>query len=182
MNTNLQNIKDNFESSTLINTASLIPLPAGTKEIFTYVPENVNIPNGTAIFFAIIAVDKSFQKSDVSNIAQSVFYNVPLPPILLSTTTKVNSATTTNNTPKFTTNSTSAYLFSSPPGESTTTKPSIISISASTKPSTHPSTTLNTLGLVIVIVCAVLILICLLVCFIICICCRRRTSQHKHMC
>ncbi|KAM5148090.1 calcium-activated chloride channel regulator 1-like [Mantella aurantiaca] len=120
MNTNLQKIKDNFESSTLVNTTSLIPSPAGSKESFAFVPKNDNIPNGTAIFFAIIAIDKSSQKSDVSNIAQSVLYNVPLPTLLpTKTTIEINSAT-----------------------------PKITSVSASTKPSTNPSTTLNTVGFI----------------------------------
>ncbi|XP_018411397.1 PREDICTED: epithelial chloride channel protein-like, partial [Nanorana parkeri] len=179
MNTDLRGIKENFEGSTLVNTASLIPSPAGSKESFTFIPENLNIPNHTAIFFAIIAIDKASQKSDVSNIAQSVFYNVPPLPTVLPTkaTSKISSPTTTTNKPKFTT---TAKPSSNTSSGQATTKPKITSISAS-NPSTVPSATLKMLKLAL-IVSASLILFCLLVCIIICICCRKRENQRKHVC
>lgn len=144
--TDLKKLKDNFKSSTLINSDRLIPSPAGSKESFTFVPEDVNIQNGTSIFFAIIAIDKASQKSDISNIAQSVFYNVPPLPTLLPTKTTI--AATTTITPKFT-----------------------ITTSTSIKPTSEPSALPNIIMLTLII-CSTLILICLVVCIAICICCR----------
>ncbi|XP_072276032.1 calcium-activated chloride channel regulator 1-like [Pyxicephalus adspersus] len=177
MSTNSKKLKDNFESGILVNTTSLTPSPAGSKE--TFVPENIHLLNHTAVFFAIIAIDKASHKSDISNIAQSVFYDVPIPPNLLptKTTSTVNSVTTTANTSKLTTVSSKPY--SEPP----TTPPKITSISASTKPTSEPSSTITTKTLTLtLIICAVLILICLLVCIVICICCRKKKNHRKHNC
>ncbi|XP_075688591.1 calcium-activated chloride channel regulator 1-like [Rhinoderma darwinii] len=101
MSNDPKGIRNHFETSTLVNTASLIPQPAGFKENFMFAPENITIGNGTVLYFAIVAVDKAAQKSDMSNIAQSVFYNVPLPPPTTSSaeTTTSSLITSALNTP-----------------------------------------------------------------------------------
>ncbi|XP_044158368.1 calcium-activated chloride channel regulator 1-like [Bufo gargarizans] len=76
INTDPQRIRDHFETSTLVNTDSFIPQPAGFKENFLFVPETITIANGTTLYFAIVAIDKMGQKSDRSNIAQSAL-NTP---------------------------------------------------------------------------------------------------------
>ncbi|XP_040216033.1 calcium-activated chloride channel regulator 1-like isoform X2 [Rana temporaria] len=154
-NTDLKKLKDNFESSTLVISDRLIPSPAGSKESFTFVPENVIIQNGTAIFFAIIAIDKESQKSDLSNIARSVFYNVPPPPLPTLLPTKTTIAATTTNTPML----------------PTTTTPTTTITSTSIKPTSEPFALPNKIILTLII-CSILILICLVVCIAICICCR----------
>ncbi|XP_068098724.1 calcium-activated chloride channel regulator 1-like isoform X1 [Hyperolius riggenbachi] len=152
MNNNLKKIKDNFESSPLVNIGSLTPSPAGSRETFTFAPEDVNFQNGTILYFAVIAIDKAAQKSEASNIAQSAFYNVPSLPL---------------TTPQWIKSTTMATL------NSTTAKISSTSSSAN-PPNASSNARVITLSLV---VCGSLILICLLVCIVICICCRKKKKQ-----
>ncbi|KAM4641317.1 calcium-activated chloride channel regulator 1-like [Discoglossus pictus] len=84
MNTNPQDLRDEFNSSTTIDISSRIPKPAGSRETFTFSPENVTIANGTILYFALIAFDKVSQVSDLSNIAQAALLipsaNIPTTP------------------------------------------------------------------------------------------------------
>ncbi|XP_075688311.1 calcium-activated chloride channel regulator 1-like [Rhinoderma darwinii] len=79
MNINPSDLRTNFNGSTLINIADLTPLPAGSRESFSFVPENVVIKNGTILYFAIVAIDKISQRSDVSNLAQAALVIQPIP-------------------------------------------------------------------------------------------------------
>ncbi|XP_077309103.1 calcium-activated chloride channel regulator 1-like [Lithobates pipiens] len=79
MSVNPRDLRDNFDSAVQVNISSLTPLPAGSTETFTFVPENVAIKNGTILYFAIIAFDKADQKSDVSNTAQAALFIPPTP-------------------------------------------------------------------------------------------------------
>ncbi|KAH1166296.1 hypothetical protein KIL84_015468, partial [Mauremys mutica] len=63
-------LRNTFEDATSVNTSSLVPKPAGTKESFQFKPENVTIENGTIIYFAICAVDNASLTSEVSNVVQ----------------------------------------------------------------------------------------------------------------
>ncbi|XP_071983777.1 calcium-activated chloride channel regulator 1-like isoform X1 [Engystomops pustulosus] len=148
MNTDPREIREHFESSTLVNTASLIPRPAGFKENFIFAPENTNIANGTVLYFAIVAIDKAGQKSDMSNIAQTVFYNVPLPST--STTTERHEDTTRRD---LTSPNTSTYNTPASSGKVST-------------------------RVITFIVCSVVILLCLLVCIVICIVSCKKNKRH----
>ncbi|XP_068095968.1 calcium-activated chloride channel regulator 4A-like isoform X2 [Hyperolius riggenbachi] len=91
MNTNLNDLRNNFNQSTPVDISSVIPQPAGSSETFEFIPENIIIENGTILYFALIAVDKAAHKSDASNIAQAALILPPTP------------APTPPSTPKLTT-------------------------------------------------------------------------------
>ncbi|XP_044157860.1 calcium-activated chloride channel regulator 1-like [Bufo gargarizans] len=101
ISTNPNELRTNFDGSALVNIATLTPLPAGSRETFSFVPQNVVIKNGTVLFFALVAVDKVAKRSDVSNIAQAALLIPPTPaPTTESTTTKLT--TTESTTTKLT--------------------------------------------------------------------------------
>ncbi|XP_044157856.1 calcium-activated chloride channel regulator 1-like [Bufo gargarizans] len=87
MSTNPSDLRNNFAGSTPVNIVALTPLPAGSRETFSFVPENVVIKNGTVLFFALVAVDKVNQWSDVSNIAQAALLIPPTPAPTTESTT-----------------------------------------------------------------------------------------------
>ncbi|XP_066450839.1 calcium-activated chloride channel regulator 1-like [Eleutherodactylus coqui] len=149
MNSDLKGIRDHFETSTLVNTASLMPRPAGLQESFIFAPEDMGIRNGTILYFAIVAIDEVGKKSDPSNIAQSVFYNVPPPP---PTTTIPTEPTT-----------------------AIPTEPISLSLvtSAFNTPSKDSNGKISTLAITI-IVCSTAIVVGLLVCIVICIVARKK--------
>ncbi|KAM8930571.1 calcium-activated chloride channel regulator 1-like [Pelodytes ibericus] len=95
MSTSPLELRDNFTDSSPINISSLIPQPAGSSESLTFAPENVVIENGTILYFAIVAIDKAFQRSDVSNIAQAA---IIIPPTAAPTTVPPFTSTTLYNT------------------------------------------------------------------------------------
>ncbi|XP_034635264.1 calcium-activated chloride channel regulator 1-like [Trachemys scripta elegans] len=70
MSESLLDLRNTFENATSVNTSSLVPKPAGTKESFQFKPENVTIENGTIIYFAIRAIDNASLTSEVSNVVQ----------------------------------------------------------------------------------------------------------------
>ncbi|XP_063797572.1 calcium-activated chloride channel regulator 1-like [Pseudophryne corroboree] len=149
MNTDIKKIKHSFDSSTLVNTDNLIPQPAGSRETFTFAPQNMNIQNGTLLYFAIIAIDKVSLKSDMSNIAHVAFYNVPLLPT-------TSAPTTTSLSTTLTTTSLSTKL-TMPAGNA----------------SSNDSGGLNSLAITLII-CSAAVLVCLIVCIIICITCQKK--------
>ncbi|XP_038270241.2 calcium-activated chloride channel regulator 1-like [Dermochelys coriacea] len=77
MSESLLDLRNTFENATSVNTSSLVPNPAGTKESFQFKSESVTIENGTIIYFAIRAIDNASLTSEVSNIAQAALF---LPP------------------------------------------------------------------------------------------------------
>ncbi|KAJ6651620.1 hypothetical protein lerEdw1_020781 [Lerista edwardsae] len=68
-----------FQSATSVNTSSLTPAAAGTKQSFQFKPENIAKENGRTIYFAIRAIDKSNNVGEVSNIARATLLRSPLP-------------------------------------------------------------------------------------------------------
>ncbi|XP_066450835.1 calcium-activated chloride channel regulator 1-like [Eleutherodactylus coqui] len=84
-------LRTNFGGSTPINIAVLPPSPAGSTETFSFVPENIVIKNGTILYFALVAIDKVSQRSDVSNIAQAALVIPPRPAPTLESTTNDSS-------------------------------------------------------------------------------------------
>ncbi|XP_044882979.1 calcium-activated chloride channel regulator 1-like [Mauremys mutica] len=77
MSESLLDLRNTFGNATSVNTSSLVPKPAGTKESFQFKSENVTIENGTIIYFAIRAIDNAFLTSEVSNIAQAALFVPP---------------------------------------------------------------------------------------------------------
>ncbi|XP_058991942.1 calcium-activated chloride channel regulator 1 [Mustela lutreola] len=74
-------LRDNFTESLQVNTSDLIPKEANSKEVFVFTPENIPFENGTDLFIAVQAVDKSNLKSEISNIVGvSLFIPPPTPP------------------------------------------------------------------------------------------------------
>ncbi|XP_068095203.1 calcium-activated chloride channel regulator 1-like [Hyperolius riggenbachi] len=76
MNKNIRELRDNFEGSTLVDTSTLIPSQAGTRETFRF-DVNPDNGNGAVLYFAIMAINENFEKSPPSNIAQAAL----LPPL-----------------------------------------------------------------------------------------------------
>ncbi|XP_065410258.1 calcium-activated chloride channel regulator 1-like [Chrysemys picta bellii] len=77
MSESLLDLRNTFENATSVNTSSLVPKPAGTKESFQFKPENVTIENGTIIYFAIRAIDNASLTSEVSNVVQAAQFVPP---------------------------------------------------------------------------------------------------------
>ncbi|XP_028667228.2 calcium-activated chloride channel regulator 1-like [Erpetoichthys calabaricus] len=68
-------LRDNFHNATQINTSSIIPLTARSREEFSFDLEEEEKVNNSAIFFAVVSCDESLLASDVSNIARVVIYH-----------------------------------------------------------------------------------------------------------
>ncbi|KAM3915688.1 LOW QUALITY PROTEIN: calcium-activated chloride channel regulator 1-like [Leptodactylus fuscus] len=79
MSTSPKDLRDNFYGSSSVNMSRHTPLPAGSTETFTFQPENIVIANGTILYFALVAIDKTSQNSDISNIAQAALFIPPAP-------------------------------------------------------------------------------------------------------
>ncbi|XP_044883647.1 calcium-activated chloride channel regulator 1-like isoform X2 [Mauremys mutica] len=77
MSESLLDLRNTFEDATSVNTSSLVPKPAGTKESFQFKPEYVTIENGTIIYFAICAIDNASLTSEVSNVVQVALFVSP---------------------------------------------------------------------------------------------------------
>ncbi|XP_069823730.1 calcium-activated chloride channel regulator 1-like [Dendropsophus ebraccatus] len=154
MNTDPKGIRDHFESSSVVNTAGLMPRPAGVKETFIFALENTTIANGTILYYAIVAIDKEGQKSDRSNIVHCLFYNVPLPP----TTTPVPTTTHTDTTRPRTTTTAHTRPLTTTDSSSLTTSIPIIDSNGNVDPLA-----------ITIIVCSSAVLICLIVCILVCL-------------
>nr|XP_048309633.1 calcium-activated chloride channel regulator 1-like [Myodes glareolus] len=70
ISTNIVDLRDKFNTSVQVNTTNLIPKEANSEETFEFELEDGSFGNGTDIFIAIQAVDKSNLKSEISNIAR----------------------------------------------------------------------------------------------------------------
>ncbi|XP_063796035.1 calcium-activated chloride channel regulator 1-like [Pseudophryne corroboree] len=73
-------VLDNFENGTAINISSLTPLSAGSREQFSFTPDHITIQNGTVFYFKLVAIDKSNQKSEPSNLVWAALFLPPPPP------------------------------------------------------------------------------------------------------
>ena len=65
-------LQEDFSNSTLVNTSSVMPKEAGSKETFKFKPETFKIANGIQLYIAIQADNEASLTSEVSNIAQAV--------------------------------------------------------------------------------------------------------------
>ncbi|XP_063797574.1 calcium-activated chloride channel regulator 1-like [Pseudophryne corroboree] len=102
MNISPKDLRDNFRNSASVNISNITPQPAGSREIFTFVPEDVDKENGTVFYFALTAIDKDNQESHISNIAQGVLSTSTIPEstsAIAPTTTGSTSLQTHNSTP-----------------------------------------------------------------------------------
>ncbi|KAM9324774.1 uncharacterized protein PAF06_000863 [Gastrophryne carolinensis] len=79
MSFNSDELLDNFENGTRVNTTSIIPKPAGSLEYFSFTPVNITIKNGTVFYFSLVAIDKVNQRSAPSNLARAAMF-LPTPP------------------------------------------------------------------------------------------------------
>uniref|UniRef100_A0A8D1G8L9 Calcium-activated chloride channel regulator 1 n=1 Tax=Sus scrofa TaxID=9823 RepID=A0A8D1G8L9_PIG len=81
ISTNILDLRDKFNDSVQVNTTDLIPKEANSEEVFVFKPEGIPFTNGTDLFIAVQAVDKTNLKSEISNIAQvSLFLPPEAPP------------------------------------------------------------------------------------------------------
>ncbi|XP_038601279.1 calcium-activated chloride channel regulator 1-like [Tachyglossus aculeatus] len=65
-------LRDEFDNAFQVNTTSLKPQSANTKETFAFKLENITLESNGSIFIAVQAFDEAHQKSEISNIAQAV--------------------------------------------------------------------------------------------------------------
>ncbi|XP_071983458.1 calcium-activated chloride channel regulator 1-like [Engystomops pustulosus] len=181
MNIKHNDLRNNFDGSTPINVSALTPLPAGSSETFSFKPENIVIQNGTILYFALVAIDKVAQRSDVSNIAQAALV---LPPTPAPTTEPI---TTTTEPITTTTEPTTTELITTEPitTKLTTPEPTTSASTASnvtfTGPITYPPANDNSDKLniteITLIVCASVVVICIIISITVCIVsCQRRKS------
>ncbi|XP_044156319.1 calcium-activated chloride channel regulator 1-like [Bufo gargarizans] len=83
MSLSSEELVDHFANGTAINISSLTPSPSGSREEFSFTPQNITIKNGTIIYFALVAIDKADQKSEPSNVARAaLFIPAPKPPTI----------------------------------------------------------------------------------------------------
>ncbi|KAF3819666.1 hypothetical protein GH733_015175 [Mirounga leonina] len=81
ISTSVLDLRDKFNESLQVNTSDLFPKEANSKEVFVFTPENIPFENGTDLFIAVQAVDKSNLKSEISNIVGvSLFIPPEAPP------------------------------------------------------------------------------------------------------
>ncbi|XP_030885313.1 calcium-activated chloride channel regulator 1 [Leptonychotes weddellii] len=81
ISTSILDLRDKFNESLQVNTSDLFPKEANSKEVFVFTPENIPFENGTDLFIAVQAVDKSNLKSEISNIVGvSLFIPPEAPP------------------------------------------------------------------------------------------------------
>ncbi|KAM5256996.1 calcium-activated chloride channel regulator 1 [Ctenodactylus gundi] len=77
ISTSILDLRDKFNESVQVNTTDLIPNEANSEEVFVFKPEGIPFENGTDLFIAIQAVDKSNLRSEISNIAQVTLFIPP---------------------------------------------------------------------------------------------------------
>ncbi|XP_050016160.1 calcium-activated chloride channel regulator 3A-1-like [Alexandromys fortis] len=82
MSQHSRDLQEDFKNATLVNTASLRPKEAGSKENFEFKPETLKIENGMKFYIVIQASNEANLTSEVSNIAQAVKFIPPQVPDL----------------------------------------------------------------------------------------------------
>ncbi|EDL12019.1 mCG141954, isoform CRA_b [Mus musculus] len=141
-------LQEDFSNSTLVNTSSVMPKEAGSKETFKFKPETFKIENGTQVYIAIQADNEARLSSEVSNIAQAVkfippqVYLTPSTPPGLSTPSTPPGLSTPSTPPGLSTPSTPPGLStpSTPPGLSTPSTPPGLSTPSTPPGLSTPST------------------------------------------
>ncbi|XP_069823728.1 calcium-activated chloride channel regulator 1-like [Dendropsophus ebraccatus] len=204
MSLNPSDLRTNFNRSTPINISALTPLTAGSRETFSFLPENIVIQNGTILYFALVAIDKVDHRSDVSNIAQAALVIPPTPaPTTTPALTTTRTATTRTATTRTATTriATTRIAITPAPTTATTTesattdtRPKSTAIvtpprtdrpyitAKVTRPSTDPPAGDSSAGLnasvITGIVCGAVVLICIIVSVTVCIVsCNRNNSN-----
>ncbi|XP_077134288.1 calcium-activated chloride channel regulator 1-like isoform X2 [Ranitomeya variabilis] len=89
VSTKLRDLSDNFKSSSAVDISSISPQLFGSREKFTFEPGMLIGENETVLYFALTAINKDNQESDMSNIAQTKFLTNITPEsstVLFSTT------------------------------------------------------------------------------------------------
>ncbi|XP_054422812.1 calcium-activated chloride channel regulator 1-like [Pteronotus mesoamericanus] len=90
ISTHLRELEEGFDNVTLVNTSSLIPKEAGSRESFEFKPELSEIENGTSFFIAIQAINEANLTSTISNIAHATKFIPPQEPSARDLGTKVS--------------------------------------------------------------------------------------------
>ncbi|XP_071983872.1 calcium-activated chloride channel regulator 1-like isoform X2 [Engystomops pustulosus] len=179
MNINPADLRNNFDGSTTINISALTPLPAGSSETFSFVPENIVLQNGTNIYFGLVAIDKVSHRSDVSNIAQATLLIAPTPAPTTEPITTTTEPTTTEPitseliTTKLTTTASSTTTSRTTQSTTTVIRPRTDS------PANDNSDKLNITEITL-IVCAAVVGICIIISITVCIVsCQKRRSNSQ---
>ncbi|KAE8610705.1 hypothetical protein XENTR_v10012211 [Xenopus tropicalis] len=158
MSTSPEELRRNFDTCNSVNISSFVPQVAGSQENFTFVPKDIVIANGTILYFALIAVDKVPQRSDLSNIAQAALLIPPTPaPTIVQPTPAptVVQTTTASTTVQSTTTSTAV--------QSTTTSTAVL------PPSSDDGSGNLSVTIVTAIVCSAVIILCIIISITVCI-------------
>ncbi|XP_035307811.1 calcium-activated chloride channel regulator 3A-1-like isoform X2 [Cricetulus griseus] len=77
MSRHSQDLQEDFHNATLVNTSSLVPKEAGSKENFEFKPGSLKIGSSSMFYIAIQAVNEVSITSEISNIAQAVKFIAP---------------------------------------------------------------------------------------------------------
>ncbi|XP_003515688.3 calcium-activated chloride channel regulator 3A-1-like isoform X1, partial [Cricetulus griseus] len=72
MSRHSQDLQEDFHNATLVNTSSLVPKEAGSKENFEFKPGSLKIGNSSMFYIVIQAIGEVSITSEISNIAQAV--------------------------------------------------------------------------------------------------------------
>ncbi|KAM4021806.1 calcium-activated chloride channel regulator 1-like [Anomaloglossus baeobatrachus] len=96
MSTKPRDLRDNFKNSTVINISSHSPQLFGSMEKFTFELGIMMGENEIVLYFALTAINKDNQESDVSNIAQTKVLSSISPE---SSTVTIGSTSTDNSVP-----------------------------------------------------------------------------------
>ncbi|XP_073427863.1 calcium-activated chloride channel regulator 1-like [Dendrobates tinctorius] len=71
VSTKLRDLRDNFKNSSVVDISSIAPQLFGSREKFTFEPGIMIEENETVLYFALTAINKDNQESDISNIAHT---------------------------------------------------------------------------------------------------------------
>ncbi|KAM3915690.1 calcium-activated chloride channel regulator 1-like [Leptodactylus fuscus] len=92
LSTNPRDLRDSFKRSAPVDISSLTPQLFGSLETFTFVPNNMTEDGVIVLYFALTAINKNNEESDISNIAQTV---IPVRIIIESSTIPQSTSLTT---------------------------------------------------------------------------------------
>ncbi|XP_061859557.1 calcium-activated chloride channel regulator 4 [Colius striatus] len=92
---NLLDLRNHFDHATPVKSSNLIPKEAGKEELFQITLENFTTKHDTIMYFALRAVDDTNLISEVSNIAQAIWFTPLKVSVPLDYDGNNNSATST---------------------------------------------------------------------------------------
>ncbi|XP_051869141.1 calcium-activated chloride channel regulator 1-like [Pristis pectinata] len=161
MSKNFTQLKDYFQSAHQVNTTGLNPKTANSEES-VMISENIELKNGTVIYFGVVAYDKVNQTSELSNIALAALL---LPPPIPSTP-----STSPNQSQPLTTSRSSSATTSRSSSATTSMRPP----SSPSQPNESP--VINITAIVLLVGCVVVI-VTLIIAITVCIVATRRRQQ-----